>query len=342
MDDSSGNCRSAARGRAALRGASRYTEYMETFSATTGGERLDAALAQRLGVSRARVQRLIEAGGVTVNGRPVKASHRLRAGEVVAYEPAPPPPPPSALTPAAMALDIVHEDGALIVLNKPPGLVVHPGAGHREATLVHGLLHHARTLSALGGLERPGIVHRLDKDTSGLLVVAKTDAAHERLARQFREGRVNKLYQALVLGEPAEASGRIEAPIGRHPVERQRMAVRMGGRRALTEWRVLERFGCCALVEFILHTGRTHQIRVHAASLGHPVAGDATYGGRRYGSLPGSAACRRAVAASPRQMLHAKHLGFSHPVSGEPLQFEAPLAEDFAAVLMALREALRP
>ncbi len=314
---------------------------METFSPETeAGERLDAVLAQRSGLSRARAQRLIAAGLALVNGRPVKPGYRLRAGDSVAYEPAPPEPEEPQLLPEAIPLDILYEDEGLIVLNKSPGLVVHPGAGRTRGTLVHALLHHAPAIAGVGGRARPGIVHRLDKDTSGLLVVAKTDAAHLGLARQFERGEVVKLYLALVLGEPAAAAGRVEAPIGRHPVERQRMAVREGGRRAVTEWRVLERFGgCCALVEFRLRTGRTHQIRVHAARLGHPVAGDATYGGRRWGSLGGRAALRRAVAASPRQLLHAAHLGFRHPTTGEWLDFEAPLPEDFWAVLSALREA---
>jgi len=316
---------------------------METFKAEeAAGERLDAALARRCGISRARAQRLIEAGAALVDGRPAKASHRLKPGEEVAYGPPPPEPAPQGVEPEPMILDIVFEDDSLIVLDKPPGLVVHPGAGHRQGTLVHGLLHHAAELSAVGAAGRPGIVHRLDKDTSGLLVVAKTPDALTRLAEQFKQGEVKKLYLALVLGVPEKATGRIEAAIGRHPTERQKMAVREGGRAAVTEWAVRERFGpSSALVEFRLHTGRTHQIRVHAARLGHPVAGDALYGGRRYGSLPGRAALRQALAASPRQMLHATRLGFRHPLTGAPLEFEAPLPEDFAAVLSALREAAR-
>jgi 23S rRNA pseudouridine1911/1915/1917 synthase len=312
---------------------------MKTFTATAPGERLDAALALEAGLSRAKAQQLIEAGLALVNGKPAKASYRLRVNDAVEYGELP---QPSAgwLVPEAIPLDIVFEDASLIVLNKPPGLVVHPGAGNWRSTLVHALLYHAaQSLSGVGGPARPGIVHRLDKDTSGLMVVAKTDAAHEGLARQFKGGEVSKLYLALILGAPREESGRIEAPIGRHPVERQRMAVREGGRMAVTEWRLVERLGaCCTLAQFRLRTGRTHQIRVHAAKLGHPVAGDATYGGRRYGSLRCTAAQRRSLEAVPRQLLHSWRLGFSHPVSGERLDFEAPLPEDFASALRALKE----
>jgi len=315
---------------------------VERFTISAGGERLDAALARHSGLSRASAQRLIAAGRVRVDGRPAKASHRLRAGEAVEYELPEPEPAQPALTSEAIPLDVVYEDAHLMVINKPAGLVVHPGAGRRTFTLVHALLHHAPELAAVGAEGRPGLVHRLDKDTSGLLVVAKTATAHLGLARQFKQGGVRKLYLALVLGEPGRESGRIEAPIGRHHALRQRMAVREGGRAAVTEWRVRERFGgCCALVEFRLLTGRTHQIRVHAARLGHPVAGDALYGGRRYASLRGAAALREAVSRSPRQMLHAWRLGFQHPVSGQTLEFEAPLPEDFAAVLSALRGAGR-
>ncbi|MFH0811096.1 MAG: RluA family pseudouridine synthase [Pseudomonadota bacterium] len=307
------------------------------------GERLDTALVRVHGGSRAKMQRLIESGGVLINGHPaLKASYRLRLGDVVALEPHLTPPPEADQKnprPEAMALDILFEDADVIVLNKPQGMVVHPGAGHQRSTLVHALLYHASSLSTVGGGDRPGIVHRLDKDTSGLMMVAKSDDAHLELARQFQGGEVSKLYLAVVLGEPAKEQGRIEAPIGRHPTERQRMAVRQGGRAALTQWRVLERFGgCCALLEFRLHTGRTHQIRVHSAYMGHPVAGDATYGGRRFGSLRGSLELRQALALSPRQLLHSWRLSFVHPRGGPRLDFEAAPPPDFSAVLDLLRQ----
>jgi len=287
------------------------------------GERLDAFLARVSGLSRARVQRLMEDGFVLVDGRPQKPRHRIAPGQRV--EVRIPDPTPLALVPERIPLDILHEDADLIVLNKPAGLVVHPGAGRMSGTLVHALLAHCRSLPGIGGVERPGIVHRLDRDTSGVLVIAKTDLAHQALSQQFKARQVQKRYLALVHGEMAVGAGRIEAPIGRREHDRKRMGVRReGGREARTHFRVLRRLPGMTLVELNLETGRTHQIRVHLAHIHHPVVGDQVYGGRRE---------RRQAAGSedraPRQMLHAWRLGFRHPRTGLWLEFLAPIPEDF-------------
>ena len=243
--------------------------------------------------------------------------------------------------PEDIELAVVHEDVHLIVVNKPAGLVVHPGAGTAGGTLVNALLGHVRDLSGVGGVLRPGIVHRLDKGTSGLLVVAKDDEAHRALVRQFAGRTVEKEYLALVLGLPAQASGQVDAPIGRDPVHRQKMSVRAPrGREARTSWTVEERFDGAALLRVRIHTGRTHQIRVHLASIGHPVAGDPVYGGTR---TPSSrrAGAREALLSLARPALHAARLAFTHPVTGHRLAFSAPLPPDLVAVLDRLRAASR-
>jgi 23S rRNA pseudouridine1911/1915/1917 synthase len=276
---------------------------------------------------------------VTVDGRPAKASLRLRAGSAVALEI--PPPEPLALIPEAIPLDIVHEDDQVLVVNKPAGLVVHPGAGHGTGTLVHALLAHSGpALSGIGGVRRPGIVHRLDRGTSGLLVVAKTDLAHLALTRQLKARTVERRYLALVHGAVPQAEGVVEAAIGRDPHDRLRMAVRppSGGRPALTRYRVRERFdrpGPLTLLAVQLGTGRTHQIRVHLAHLGFPVVGDRTY--RRRGSGPASPDLASRVAALGGHALHAGVLGFRQPTSGVPLRFEAPPPPPFTALLDWLR-----
>ncbi len=241
-------------------------------------------------------------------------------------------PEPVAAEPAAEAipLEVVFQDQHLLVLNKPAGLVVHPGAGRASGTLVNALLHHVKDLSGVGGVLRPGIVHRLDRGTSGLLVVAKDDATHRALAAQFAARGVEKEYLALVLGVPSPREGEIDKPIGRHPVQRKRMAVRAGGRSALSTYRVLEAFDGAALLRVTIHTGRTHQIRVHLASIGHPVAGDATYGVRRR-------ATSEALALLDRPALHAALLAFDHPANGRRLRFESPLPSDMAHVVCLLR-----
>ena len=273
-----------------------------------------------------------------MDGLPTRAAARLRPGQQIEVEiPAPAVAEPA---PEAIPLDVVFEDERLLVLDKPAFLAVHPGAGRTSGTLVNALLHHVKDLSGVGGVLRPGIVHRLDRGTSGLLVVAKDDAAHRALAAQFASRSVEKEYLAVVLGVPSPRQGRIDQPIGRHPVERKRMAVRADGRVARSSYRVIEAFDGAALVRVTIHTGRTHQIRVHLASIGHPVAGDARYGGTR--AAPGRrAASRQALAGLQRPALHAARLAFDHPQDGRRLCFESPVPKDIEGVLAALRAAAR-
>jgi 23S rRNA pseudouridine1911/1915/1917 synthase len=290
--------------------------------AADAGRRLDVFLAQASGLSRARVQDLIERGAVLVGDHPQKPRHALRIGERVTV--AVPDPEPLALTPEPIPLDILYEDEDLLVLNKPAGMVVHPGAGRATGTLVHALLAHCQHLPGIGGVERPGIVHRLDRDTSGVMVVAKSEVAHASLSGQFKGRVVRKRYVALVCGAVESEAGRIEAAIGRRENDRKRMGVRTrGGREARTAYRVLRRLPGMTLIEAGLETGRTHQIRVHLAHIGHPVVGDAVYGGRR-GRHPAAPDGSRAG----RQMLHAWRLGFRHPRTDAWLEFTAPIPED--------------
>jgi 23S rRNA pseudouridine1911/1915/1917 synthase len=305
------------------------------------GARLDSWLARRLpALSRARLQALIEEGHVRLDGAAPRPSARLRPGQVVdVHVPAPVPAEPRA---EDIPIAVVHEDARLLVVDKPAGLVVHPGAGQAAGTLVNALLRHVKDLSGIGGVLRPGIVHRLDRGTSGLLVVAKDDETHRALVRQFAGRTVEKEYLALVLGQPARPSGEIDAPIGRDPVHRRKMSIRAPrGREARTSWGVVERFDGAALLRVRIHTGRTHQIRVHLASVGHPVAGDPVYGGTR---TPSSrrAEARQALRSLERPALHAARLAFAHPATGERLAFEAPLPPDLTAVLERLREAGPP
>jgi 23S rRNA pseudouridine1911/1915/1917 synthase len=280
------------------------------------GQRLDRFLAQALpAFSRARLQTLIRENFVTVNGKPARPRDPVRARTVV--EVREPEVTKIDAQPESIPLDILFEDDDLLVLNKPAGLVVHPGAGHQQHTLVNALLAHCKNLSVIGGEERPGIVHRLDKETSGVLVIAKNDATHRDLSKQFAERTTGKTYLALVAGTPRQKSGTIDAAIARHPVHRQRMSIaRRGGRPAKTDYRVLESNGDVSLVECTIHTGRTHQIRVHLHHLGHPVFGDKVYGGKRAGNFP-------------RQMLHAWKLSFRHPRTGETMSFTASVPKDF-------------
>jgi len=290
------------------------------------GQRLDVFVSGVSGLSRARVQRLIDEGHVLVGGRPQKAHHRVGAGEWIQLHI--PPATPLQLTPEQVPLDILCEDGDLIVLNKPAGMVVHPGAGRRTGTLVNALLAHCERLPGIGGVERPGIVHRLDRDTSGVLVVAKTEVAHQSLSGQFKTRMVKKRYLALVHGEVRQEEGRIEAAIGRREHDRKRMGVRVrDGREARTIYHVLRRLPGMTLLALDLETGRTHQIRVHLAHIGHPVVGDRVYGGRREH--------RRAASDEPsaeRQMLHAWRLGFFHPASEAWVEFTAPIPTDFLSL----------
>ena len=294
------------------------------------GTRLDRWLSARLPeLSRARLQVLIAAGRVRVGGRAVKASHRLRGGERVEVEV--PPPAPEELVPEPAALAIVHEDAHVLVVDKPAGMVVHPGAGHARGTLAAAVLAHAPTIAGVGGPRRPGIVHRLDKDTSGLLVLAKTREAYEALVAQLASRTVTRRYLVVVHGRVARDAGVVDRPIGRHPHDRVRMAVRPAGRgrRAVTRFRVLERFARFTHLEVSLETGRTHQIRVHLASLGHPVAGDAVYGGRRRPPVP---------VPLEGLALHAAALAFVHPATGERVEFRAPLPARMERLLSHLRD----
>jgi 23S rRNA pseudouridine1911/1915/1917 synthase len=282
--------------------------------------RLDQFLAKQLPqYSRSRLQQLIRDGFVNLNGKPSRPRDLVRPGDRIGLtEPAP---EKIDSQPEAIPLNILFEDRDLIVVNKPAGLVVHPGAGHREHTLVNALLHHCPTLSGIGGKERPGIVHRLDKETSGCLVVAKNDETHRALSAQFTARTVEKIYLALVAGRMRKKTGVIEERIGRHPIHRQRMSVlSTRGREARTEYSVLCSSGTASLIECRLHSGRTHQVRVHLHHLGHPVLGDKVYGGKSTGRFV-------------RQMLHAWKLGFRHPRTGEWKSFEAPLPDDFAEAM---------
>ncbi len=304
-----------------------------TVETSRPAERLDAWLRTHFpAVSRGAIQRLIEEGHIRVNGLPVKPAHHPRAGEQIEVHW--PEARPADAQPEDIPLDILFEDEDLLVLNKPPGLVVHPAAGHEEHTLVNALLHHcAGQLSGIGGVARPGIVHRLDKETSGCLVVAKHDAAHVALAEQFAGRSLEKIYLAIVCGKVPRESGEIRAAIARHPTHRKRMAATDGsGREAWTSYRVRERLRAATWVEAVLHTGRTHQIRVHFQHLGRPVVGDATYGNRQNQRL-----AEASGYAAPRQMLHAWKLSFRHPCLRTRKSFEAPLPTDFLAGLSALR-----
>jgi len=296
-------------------------------------ERMDTYLRGKFpAVSRGAIQRLIEEGHIRVNGRIIKPTHAPHAGEQVEVHW--PEARSAEAQPEAIPLNILYEDETLLVLNKPPGLVVHPAAGHEEHTLVNALLHHcAGQLSGIGGVARPGIVHRLDKETSGCLVVAKNDETHLALSTQFATRKVEKIYHAILCGELPHDHGEIRAAISRHPSHRKRMAVdEEVGREARTGYHVSERLRSATLVEAVLHTGRTHQIRVHFQFLGFPLVGDATYGNRqnlRLAELTGYTASR--------QMLHAWRLAFIHPRTAKRLSFEAPRPEDFLDALAALR-----
>ncbi len=292
--------------------------------ASDAGKRLDHVVQEHLtGYSRARIQAWIKEGRVRINGSPAKSSHLLRAGEQVEAEPAESP----ALSAAAedLPIEILYQDAAVIAVNKPAGLTVHAGAGAHSGTLVNRLVHHFQLLSQVGGSLRPGIVHRLDKPTSGVILVARNDAAHRNLAEQFAKRSVDKIYLALVQGVVRADSGRLTKPIARDPVRRTRMTARVeSGRPALTEYRVLERFEGFTFLQIRLGTGRTHQIRVHMADLGHPVAGDKLYGGNK-------------TTPAPRMFLHAARIGFTSPAVGERVTVEAPLPRELEEWLAGLR-----
>ncbi len=317
--------------------------------AAGAGERLDrylgnAAAERRVALSRTRLKSLIEAGEVTLNGGvALDPALRLAEGAEIAFEA--PPPDESPLLGEDLPLDVVYEDAHLIVIDKPAGLVVHPAPGHERGTLVNALIQRCGTsLSGVGGVRRPGIVHRLDKDTSGLLVVAKTDAAHHGLTELFadhgRSGSLEREYLALVWGSFDATSGKVDAPIGRHPHHREKMAItpEERGRHAVTHWSLVEGLNSASLIACRLETGRTHQIRVHLNSIGHPLLGDSVYGaGQKTKVSQLSEGAKAALSALGRQALHAVALGFEHPITGEALRFKSAPPEDLSRLISALK-----
>ncbi|HEY6873623.1 MAG TPA: RluA family pseudouridine synthase [Geobacteraceae bacterium] len=301
-------------------------------------ERLDSFVARSLGsVTRSTVQKLIDEGLVTVDGTPQKASLKLKGGERISVRI--PPPKPAEAAPEEIPLDILYEDDDVVVVNKPPGMVVHPGAGTSGGTLVNALLAHCLDLSGIGGTLRPGIVHRIDKDTSGVLVAAKNDRAHQSLAHQFKEHTIKRVYLALMYGSPKGEKGKIESVIGRHPTDRKRMSGKArSGKHAVTHWQVIGRYGSITLVRLRLETGRTHQIRVHLSEAGHPLVGDPVYGGS--GRLAGitDPRLKALIRDLDRQALHAKTLGFIHPATAQYLEFDTELPEDMGRIVAYLEK----
>lgn len=310
-----------------------------TFPSETEPTRIDLFLSREMGgESRAGIQRLIENGHVLVDGSPVRPSHKLKGGEQLEVEI--PEPLPAEPLPESIPLEVLYEDSDLIVINKEAGMVVHPGPGTASGTLVNALLAHCTDLSGIGGELRPGIVHRLDKGTSGVLVVAKNDRAHQALSAQFSVHSVKRIYQALIYGTPQEDSGKIEGIIGRHPTERLRLSGKARhGKHAVTRWRVKERYNRVSLVELRLETGRTHQIRVHMTEAGFPLLGDPLYpDGGRINNIPDTQ-LRGMISRLGRQALHARCLGFIHPTSGEYLEFTVEPPQDMQELLAYLRRA---
>ncbi len=289
-------------------------------------QRLDAFLASSLdGLTRSQATRLIESGGVAVNERAVSKSYKLAGGEDIAVTL--PEPEPVEAVPQDIPLDVVYEDADVIVVNKPSGMVVHPAPGHPDGTLVNALLYHcAGTLSGIGGALRPGIVHRIDRDTSGLIIAAKNDAAHQYLSAQLADHTLARTYECIVVGKLREDRGTVDAPIARHPTDRKRMAVVAGGREAVTHWEVIARYPGYTHVRCRLETGRTHQIRVHMAYIGHPILGDTVYGAKK--EVPGLTG----------QCLHAVGLRFLHPRTHEVMELSCPLPEEFTRMLQKIRK----
>ena len=305
---------------------------LETIELTAGsdaaGKRLDAFIAAETSFSRSAAQRLIESGDVLLNSRETAAKTKLREGDEISITP--PPPAITDVVPQDIPLDIVYQDEDIAVINKPKGMVVHPAAGNPDGTLVNAILYHIKDLSGVGGEVRPGIVHRIDRMTSGLLVIAKNDNAHIFLSDELKTHAVSRVYYALCEGNFREDSGTVDAPIARSRTDRKRMAVDPSGRSAVTHWRVLERFGEATLLKVELETGRTHQIRVHMAYIKHPIIGDEVYG---------HAKNRLGVVG---QALHAGELRLTHPRTGESMTFTAPLPEEFVSALEKLRSSARP
>lgn len=298
--------------------------------------RLDTFLTSKLPeLTRSQIKRLIQEGQVTsTNGDPVKCGRKLHGGERLHVNIK----APEALEalPEDLPLEILYEDDFVIVFNKPAGIVVHPAAGHYAGTLVNALLFHCKDLSGIGGKLRPGIVHRLDKNTSGVMMATKNDKAHNCLAAQFKTHSIIRRYKALVYGAMEEARGTIDLPLGRHPKDRKKIAVVEGGRRAVTHWHSIRTYQGITLLELSLETGRTHQIRVHLSKTGHPIAGDPQYGSSRRSSEIKSPPVRAAVESLDRQALHAHMLGFTHPSTGEMMEFTSPLPEEMQAVIQIL------
>ena len=297
----------------------------QILTAETGGERVDAFLARSIpDLTRSAAQKLIAEGLVTREGRPLKKNDRTVPQEVL--EVTLPDPEPVDAVPQNIPLDVVYEDDDVIVVNKPVGMVVHPAPGHPDGTLVNALLYHCgESLSGINGALRPGIVHRIDRDTSGLIIAAKNDRSHMALAAQLQDHSLARTYEAVAAGGFREDAGTIDAPVGRHPVDRKRMTIdRKNGRPAVTHWTVLGRYAGATHLQCRLETGRTHQIRVHLSSIGHPLLGDTVYGGKPYPGLAG-------------QCLHARRLRFMHPTTGEPVELECPLPDWFQEVLRRQR-----
>jgi 23S rRNA pseudouridine1911/1915/1917 synthase len=288
------------------------------------GERIDIYLANKTGITRSQIQKLIEQGNVLVNDNSVNQNFRIRTNDLISLSI--PEKPDEGLIPENIPIDIFYKDESIVVVNKPAGMVVYPAAGHSQGTLMNALAYHCDKLAAIGGPLRPGVVHRLDKDTSGLMVVALDDAAYYNLADQFKQRTINRRYLALIYGNLREDTGEIALRIGRSESDRKKMSTSVRrGKEAVTRWRVLKRFNHAALIEAKLGTGRTHQIRVHFASIGHPVLGDRTYGKK----VEVEVKAQKKIMF-PRQMLHAERLGFNHPVTGKHLEFSSPLPEDMA------------
>jgi len=304
-------------------------KYTFSVEREASGKRLDVFLKERLSeLSRSRIKNLIEEGKVLVNCKKSKSSYKVKPGDVISIEI--PPEKELELSPSDVPFEIIFEDEDIAVINKPAGVVVHPAPGHYEDTLVHGLIKRLRNLSGIGGKIRPGIVHRLDKDTSGIMLVAKNDRAHKTLSEAFKNRLIKKTYFAIVYKVPERKKGKIETFIGRHPVHRKKMAVLPQGREAITEYSVIETLYRSSLVELKPFTGRTHQLRVHMSHIGHPILGDPVYGGLKH-DLP----------KAPRLMLHAGRITFFHPIKKEMFSFEAPFPEDFKNYLEVLRKLLK-
>lgn len=301
-----------------------------TLTVEQGGERIDRFLSEEIAdLSRSYIQKLLKEGSISVNGKAVKANYKVNAGDEILVE-IPEPEMPDIL-PEDIPLDILYEDDDILIVNKPKGMVVHPAPGHYSHTLVNAVLYHCGSrLSGINGVLRPGIVHRIDMDTTGSLLICKNDRAHQILAEELKEHSITRRYHAIVHGNLKEATGTVNAPIGRHPVDRKKMSTKSSsGRHAVTHYRVLERFGDFTYIECELETGRTHQIRVHMSSIGHPILGDAVYGPAR---------CPFRLQG---QTLHAKILGIRHPSTGEYMEFDAPLPEYFSELLDRLRKQRR-